>query len=133
MEKFTPYVYLAARVLLSILFITAGYSKLGAIGYMQSYMESGGVPGILIYPTIALELLGGIAILVGFQTRIIALALAAFSIVSGLLFHLVPADQMQMILLFKNLGIAGGFLLLAAQGAGAFSVDQKLSGSAVAA
>lgn len=124
------YAGLVARVLLSILFITAGYSKLGSVEGTAAYMASQGVPGILVWPTIALELLGGLAILVGFQTRIIALALAGFSVLAALIFHLVPGDQMQMISLYKNLGLAGGFLLLAANGAGALSVDGLIAGKA---
>jgi len=133
MTETKSYAGLVARILLSILFITAGYSKLGGAEGTAAYMASQGVPGILVWPTIALELLGGLAILVGFQTRIIALALAGFSVLAALIFHLVPGDQMQMISLYKNLGLAGGFLLLAANGAGALSVDGLIAGKARAA
>ena len=72
-----------------------------------------------------LETVGGIAILVGYRTREAAWALAAFSVLTGLLFHFQPSDQMQMISFMKNLAIAGGFLSLANAGAGAFSLDAR--------
>ncbi|WP_212523205.1 DoxX family protein [Actibacterium sp. MT2.3-13A] len=133
MNDTKSYAGLLARILLSILFITAGYGKLGAAEGTAAYMASQGVPGLLVWPTIVLELLGGLAILVGFQTRIVALALAGFSVLAGLIFHLVPGDQMQMISLYKNLGLAGGFLLLAAHGAGALSLDALRAGKRRAA
>lgn len=116
---------LAARLLLALLFIVAGLGKLGNVEGFAGYMASGGVPGFLAWPVIALEILGGLAILVGFQTRLAALALGAFCVLSGLLFHFDPANEMQMTSLMKNLGLAGGFLLLAVQGAGSLSVDAR--------
>lgn len=126
MTNTTSLATLAARILLSVLFIVAGLGKLADVQGFIGYMTSGGVPAILAWPTIALELLGGLAILVGFQTRLVALLLAGFSLVTGVMFHFVPADQMMMTMFFKNLGLAGGFLLLAAHGAGAWSVDAVL-------
>ncbi len=114
---------LVARILLSLLFIIAGLGKLADVAGFAGYMASGGVPAVLAWPVILLEILGGLAILVGFQTRIAALALGGFSVLAGLLFHYAPADQMQMTMLLKNLGLGGGFLLLAQTGAGAWSVD----------
>jgi putative oxidoreductase len=87
-------------------------------------MTSAGVPGFLAWPVILLEILGGAALIAGFQTRYAALALAAFSLLAGLLYHFVPADQMQMTMFFKNLAVAGGLLLLTAHGAGRFAVDR---------
>ncbi len=114
---------LVARVLLALLFSVAGLGKLGDVAGFAGYMASGGVPAFLAWPVIALEVLGGLAILVGFQIRIAAIALAAFSILSALLYHFVPADQMQMTMFMKNLGLGGGFLLLTVTGAGAWSLD----------
>lgn len=118
--------YLAARVLLALLFVLAGLGKLSDVAGFTGFMVSGGVPAFLAWPVILLEILGGLAVLVGFQTRLVALALAAFCVLSGLLYHFDPADQMQMTMLLKNLGLAGGFLLLAQTGAGAWSVDARL-------
>ena len=123
MTHLTPGATLLARLFLSILFIVAGYGKLQDVAGFTAYMTSGGVPAILAWPTIALELLGGLAILLGAFTRPVALALAGFSVLSALLFHFVPADQMQMTAFMKNLGLAGGFLLLATHGAGAWAAD----------
>lgn len=114
---------LLARILLSILFIVSGFGKLQDVAGFTAYMTSGGVPAFLAWPTIALEFLGGLAILVGAFTRPVALALAGFTLLTALMFHMAPADQMQMIMFMKNLGIAGGMILLAAHGAGAYAVD----------
>ena len=118
---------LAARVLMSIIFIMSGFSKLGSVEGTAGYMASMGIPapGLTVWLVIALELLGGIAILVGFFTRYTAWALAAFCVASGYLGHYYPEDQMQMIGFMKNLGLAGGFLALASAGAGAYSVDAR--------
>lgn len=120
----------AARFLLALIFITSGYSKISAYAGTQGYMEAMGVPGGLLPVVIALELLGGIAIVLGLKTRAVAFLLAGFSLLSGILFHFNPDDQMQMIMLMKNVSIAGGFLLLVANGAGAYSLDNGMSAKA---
>jgi putative oxidoreductase len=124
---------LAARILLGALFIVAGLGKLADVQGFAGYMASGGVPSFLAWPVILVEILGGIAILVGFQTRIAALVLAAFTVLAGVLYHFVPADQMQMTMFLKNLAIAGGFLALANIGAGRYSVDARTGGAYAAA
>ncbi|WP_244493685.1 DoxX family protein [Aureimonas sp. AU4] len=119
-----PAVLLLARVFLSILFIVSGFGKLtGAEGF-AGYLGSLGVPGgvAMAYLVGALEFFGGLAILVGFQTRIVAYVLGAFCIATGVLAHLGP-DQSTS--LMKNIGLCGGFLALAAAGAGAYSVDAR--------
>jgi putative oxidoreductase len=119
------YSHLAGRIMLALIFIIAGAGKIadpaGTVGYMQAM----GVPAILLWPTIALEVLGAIAIIVGFQTRLAAYMLAAFCIAAAAIFHSNLADQMQQIMLLKNIAIAGGFLLLASSGATAFSIDKR--------
>jgi putative oxidoreductase len=119
------YMSLISRVLLSVLFVVAGFGKITAIAATQGYMESKGMPGILVYPTILLELGGGIMIILGFQTRIVAALLAGFCVVSALVFHNDLGDQSQFILFMKNLGLAGGFLLLVQHGAGAVAIDKE--------
>lgn len=114
---------LLGRIGLAAIFILAGWNKIGGYEGTAAYMESMGVPGILLPAVIALELLGGIAILVGLLTRWVAIALAGFSVMAGILFHFNFADQMQSILFMKNLAIAGGFLILAANGPGSYSID----------
>ncbi len=115
---------LLGRVLLSAIFLMSGINKVGSYSGTQAYMESQGVPGGLLPLVIALEIVAPLLIIVGWHTRIAALALAGFSVLAGLLFHLNVTDQVQMIMLMKNLAIAGGFLVLAAHGAGALSADR---------
>ncbi|SDK41594.1 DoxX family protein [Microbulbifer yueqingensis] len=118
---------LLGRVLMSWMFIAAGWSKIGGYEGTQAYMESAGVAGWLLPLVIVAELGGGLAVLFGFLTRWAALGLALFSVASALLFHYVPGDQAQMISFMKNITIAGGFLILSCTGAGRFSVDHMFS------
>jgi putative oxidoreductase len=120
------YTHLAGRILLALIFVISGAGKIADPAGSAGYMQAMGVPAILLWPTIALELLGGLAIIVGFQTRLVAYLLAAFSLVAAAIFHTNFADQMQMIMFLKNISIAGGFLLLASSGATALSIDSKL-------
>lgn len=116
-----------SRLLLSGMFIMSGFSKIGQYEQTQMYMESMGVFGGLLPLVIITEALGGLLILVGFQTRLAAFLLAGFSIVSAIFFHANFSDQTQMILFMKNFTIAGGFLSLVASGAGALSIDSFLA------
>lgn len=115
----------AGRLLLSLMFILAGYNKIGGYAGTQGYMEAMGVPGMLLPLVIIVELFGGLALLVGWQTRIAAFLLAGFTIVANLIFHNLT-DQMQSLLFMKNLSVAGGLLMVTALGAGAFSLDDWL-------
>jgi len=115
---------LVGRILIAALFLIAGLGKIGGYAGTQAYMQSMGVPGALLPLVIALEVLGAVAIIVGYRTRLVAAALAVFSLVSGFIFH-SGADQMQQILLMKNIAIAGGFLFLVARGAGDWSLDAR--------
>ena len=112
-----------ARALMAMIFIGAGYSKLIGYAGTQSYMEAMHVPGAFLPLVIALELGGGIALLLGLQTRLVAGLLAGFSIIAGFIFH-GGADQMNQILLMKNLAIAGGLLAFVRTGAGAPAIDK---------
>ena len=116
---------LVARVLMAAIFISAGFSKIGGYDGAQAYMQSGGVPGILLPLVILLELGGGLALLVGFKTRWVALALGAFCIASALLFHMKFGDRAQTTNFMKNLSMAGGFLALYVAGAGKLSWDGR--------
>lgn len=113
------------RVLLSLIFIIAGAGKIGAYAGTQAYMDSMGVPGVLLPLVIALELLGGLAIALGWQTRVVAFLLAGFCVLSAVIFHGNIGDQGEQIQFLKNLGLAGGFLALVAHGAGAWSLDNR--------
>ncbi|WP_372016737.1 DoxX family protein [Pseudoxanthomonas sp. 10H] len=114
---------LLGRIGLSLIFITSGWSKLDAYAGTQQYMDAMGVPAALLPLVIALEIGGGLAVLAGAFTRSAALTLAVFSLAAGVLFHADLADQNQFIHLMKNVALGGGFLMLAAHGAGAFSID----------
>ncbi len=118
---------LVARIFLGHIFLLAGISKIGAYEGTQGYMEAMGVPGFLLPLVILLEIGGGLAVIAGFQARLVAWALAAFSVVSAVIFHSNFGDQTQMIMFMKNFAIAGGFLLMASYGAGAYSVDALLA------
>jgi putative oxidoreductase len=123
MERFQDISMLLGRVFLSLIFIVSGFNKITDYAGTQGYMESMGVPALMLPLVIILELLGGIAILIGFKTRIVALLFIGFNVISALLFHSDFDDQTQMTMFMKNIAIAGGFLLLFAQGAGAYSID----------
>lgn len=116
---------LVARILLSHIFILAGINKIMGYAGTQGYMESVGVPGILLPVVIILEIGGGLAVLLGWQTRLAAYALAGFTAVAAIIFHSNLADQIQMIMFMKNWAITGGLLLLAVHGAGALSLDNR--------
>jgi putative oxidoreductase len=120
-----PYLIAIGRVLLAIMFIQAGITKIFGYAGSQAYMEAHGVPGMLLPLVILVEVGAGLGVLLGFFTRGSALLLAGFCILAALLFHLKPDDQMQMISLMKNITIAGGFLVLAGAGPGAFALDNR--------
>jgi putative oxidoreductase len=113
------------RLFITLIFVMAGLNKISAYEGTQAYMEAMGVPGGLLPAVILAEVVLGLAVLVGYQTRLAALGLAGFSIISGVLFHADFSDQMQMTMFMKNIAIAGGFLFLVANGAGAFSFDNR--------
>jgi putative oxidoreductase len=121
----TGIIQLIGRVMMALIFILAGLGKIQDPAGTTGYMQSVGLPGILLWPTIALELLGGLALAVGFKTRYVAFALAIFSVVAAAVFHRNFADQMQMIMFLKNIAMAGGLLLLAVGSHTAFSIDNK--------
>jgi putative oxidoreductase len=118
---------LAGRIFLAAIFLISGLGKITAYAGTAAYMASLGVPGALLPAVIATEVLGAIAIIVGWKTRIAAFLLAGFTLLSGIIFHSNFADQIQMIMFLKNVAIAGAFLLLVANGAGPLSVDRRLA------
>ncbi|OON63058.1 LysR family transcriptional regulator [Massilia sp. KIM] len=117
-----------ARILLASIFVVSGIGKLFAPEATIGYIASTGLPfaGAGLALAIAVELGGGLLLALGVKTRIVALALAAFSVVTALVFHNALGDQNQMIHFLKNIAMAGGLLQVAAFGAGAYSVDRKV-------
>jgi putative oxidoreductase len=120
---------LGGRVLLSALFLISGVGKIGAYAGTAAYMSALGVPAALLPVVIATEVLGAIALIVGWKTRVTAFLLAGFTLLTGLVFHTHFADQIQAIMFFKNVAIAGGLLLLVTHGAGTLSLDRRFTKS----
>jgi putative oxidoreductase len=116
---------LAGRALLVTLFAASGFGKIAAYSATEGYMASQGVPGALLPLVIATEVGGSLAILLGWNTRIVAFLMAGFTMLTALLFHNNLADQTQMIMFFKNVSITGAFLMLVTHGAGAYSLDAR--------
>ncbi len=131
MKFIDNYTSFIGRVFIATIFLMAGLNKISAYQGTQGYMEMMGVPSILLPLVIATEVLGGVAILIGYKTRVAAFLLAGFSIISALLFHLDFSDQIQSIMFMKNIAIAGGFLFLIANGAGYVSVDNGMPKTSV--
>ena len=118
---------LAGRILIAPIFLLSGVSKVAAPAMMIGYIQSVGlpVPVLALGIAIAVELLGGVALLLGYHARLVAATLAVFSIVTALTFHNNLADQMQFLNFFKNFAMAGGLLQIVAFGAGRFSLDAR--------
>ena len=123
---------LVGRLLLALLFLPAGISKISGFAGTAGYIASKGLPLPEVGAAIAIlvEVLGGLALIAGFGTRVAALVLAVFTLAASVFFHNywgVPAEQafVQQLMFFKNIAVVGGLLVLAAHGAGAWSVDAK--------
>lgn len=123
---------LVGRVLLALMFVTSGFSKLTGLQGTAGYIASVGLPAPMLLAVAAgvVELVAGVLVIVGWQARWAALALAAFTLVASVLFHnywALPADKafMQQLLFMKNLSAAGGLLVLFAFGAGPLSLDAR--------
>jgi putative oxidoreductase len=118
---------LVGRILLAAIFVISSLGKIAAPEGTQGYIASVGLPApVLSYiAAIVIELGGGILLLVGYRTRLVAAGLAAFSIASALIFHHALGDQNQLFHFLKNLAIAGGLIQVVAHGAGAYSVDNR--------
>lgn len=126
MERLQPYVSLAGRILLALIFVSAGYSKIGGYDGTLQYMAAFGVPAFLLPMVIFAELGGGLALIAGLLTRTAAAGLSVFSVISAVIFHGNFGDQMQSILFMKNIAMAGGLLYVVSYGAGTLSLDHKL-------
>lgn len=125
MNQLQAFSALLGRLFLAMIFIQSGLSKMSDYAATQGYMDAMGVSSALLPLVIALEVLGGIAIVIGFKARLVALAMAGFSLLSALLFHTNFSDHTQTTMLMKNIAIAGGFLMIVAHGAGAYALDNR--------
>ncbi|TZG26469.1 DoxX family protein [Sphingomonas montanisoli] len=118
---------LIGRVGIAAIFVLSGFAKLSAPAYNLAYIRSAGLPlpEVALGVAIAIEVVGGLLLIAGYRTRIVAAGLALFSVVTALGFHADFADQNQFIHFFKNIAMAGGLLQIVAFGAGAYSVDAR--------
>ena len=123
MGSFAPYLITLGRLLLAPVFIQSGISKIFDPTGMEALMEAHGLPGLLLWPTIALEVLGGLGVLLGLGTRWAALALGGFCVLAAFVFHFDPGDRTQMLQFLENICMAGGLFVLAGAGPGAFALD----------
>jgi putative oxidoreductase len=123
---------LFGRLLVAALFLPAGLSKLGGFEGIVGYIASAGLPLPQVGAALAIvvEIVGSVALIVGFQTRIAAAVLALFTLVATVIFHAfwgaAPEQAyVQQLMFFKNIAVVGGLLLLVSTGAGALSLDGK--------
>ena len=116
---------LLARILISALFLLNGIFKLSNYDGTVEWMEGFGVPGILLIPTIILEIFGPILIILGYKAKIAAGLLSLFCIATAVIFHNDFSDQMQLGSFLKNIGLAGGFLFIFINGTKDLSLDKK--------
>jgi putative oxidoreductase len=118
---------LIARVFMAAVFVIFGVYKIVFNAKMKGYMKAHGVPGVLIYLVILVQIGGGILVVLGYQTRFAALMLAGFCIVAPLLFHTDFKNGVELAHFTKDFAIAGGFLFMLAYGPGPLSLDEHLS------
>jgi putative oxidoreductase len=126
--KFLP---LAGRILIGVPFLMSGLSKLAAYAATVAYIKAVGmpVPPLAYMVAVIIEVGGGLSLLLGYRARLVSFVMAVFSVVAALYFHNNFGDQNQMIHFMKNLMMAGGLLQIAYFGAGAFSLDARLTRS----
>ena len=127
MDRIRDWTLLLGRVLIAGLFLWDGFILLRAPGLAADYMSAYGVPGFLLPAVILLQLGGGLLVVAGWHTRIVALAFAGFTALTALIFHADPAKTNEILHFAKDIAICGGFLFLAAGGPGALSVDEALA------
>ena len=122
MSNLTDFV---GRLLISALFLLSAYNKIFSIDGTMGWMEGYGIPGFLLYPTIALEIILPLFVIIGYNARLAAGLLAVFCVTTALIFHYDFADQIQSVAFLKNIGLAGGFLFIVANGTKEWSVQNK--------
>ncbi|SEP64448.1 putative oxidoreductase [Faunimonas pinastri] len=127
MDSLRAPLVLIGRILIAYIFVVSGWGKLTGYSATAAYMASHGVPGALLPLVILTELGGGLLIVFGLGTRVVAFLLAGFTILTALFFHNDMADQGQAINFMKNVAIAGGFLFLTAFGPCAWSLDSWIA------
>jgi putative oxidoreductase len=125
MTALGPLFGVVGRILMAQIFLLSGLAKFMNGEAMAQGLVALGLPAVLIYAAAVLEVAGALALIVGYQTRLAALALSGFCVIAGILFHNQFADQVQLVMFMKNLAMAGGLLFLVRDGAGAYSLDAR--------
>jgi putative oxidoreductase len=116
---------LVGRIFISAVFLLSAYNKIFNFADTVTWMEGYGIPGFLLWPTIILEIILPVLVIIGYKTKISAILLAIFSIATALIFHLDFSNQMQIIALLKNFGLAGGFIFIAINGPKDWALDKE--------
>ena len=116
---------LLGRIFISALFLISAFNKIFNLDGSMGWMEGFGIPGLLIFPAIAIEIILPILVIVGYQARIAAGILAIFCLMTAFLFHFDLSNQLQLISFLKNIGLAGGFLFIVANGTRDWAVDRE--------
>ena len=116
---------LLGRILISALFLISAFNKIFNLEGSMNWMEGFNVPGFLIFPAIAVEIVLPVLVIVGYQARIAAGVLAIFCLMTAFLFHLDFSNQSQFISFLKNIGLAGGFLFIVINGTKDWAVDRE--------
>ena len=134
MKKYENVLNLVGRIAIAALFLPAGINKLLGMEGATGYFASLGLPAVavLIWVVIAIEILGGLALILGYHTRLVALGLAIFTILASIVGHAfwaapVDAAFIAQLLFFKNMAVTGGLLVLASSGAGSISIDGRIA------
>ena len=116
---------LLGRLLISALFLFSAFNKILSIDGTMSWMQGFGVPGFLLYPAIALEIILPLFVIIGYNAKLSAGLLAIFCVATAFLFHFDFSEQMQIVSFLKNIGLAGGFLFIVVNGTKDWSVDRE--------
>ena len=116
---------LIGRIFISALFLISAFNKIFNLDGSMGWMEGFGVPGFLIFPAIAVEIILPMLVIVGYQARIASGILAIFCLVTAFLFHFDFSNQSQMVSFLKNIGLAGGFIFIVANGTKDWAVDRE--------
>ena len=116
---------LIGRIFISALFLISAFNKIFNLDDSMGWMEGFGVPGFLIFPAIAVEIILPMLVIVGYQARIASGILAIFCLVTAFLFHFDFSNQSQLVSFLKNIGLAGGFIFIVANGTKDWAVDRE--------
>ena len=116
---------LIGRIFISALFLISAFNKVFNLEGSMGWMEGFGMPGFFIFPAIAIEIILPILVIVGYQARVAAGILAIFCLMTAFIFHFDFSNQSQLVSFLKNIGLAGGFLFIVANGTKDWAVDRE--------